>query len=124
LLTSKGQKVDLKVIGKATSTSSGSYSIHPTVALPNGLHNLEVLARSRVAVGAFSFARKVVRGRALVAVDGSASSKPVTANIHMMALPKSAVSRLAVPICTVPKKVRDLGVKWVNVGGLYCRHLS
>jgi hypothetical protein len=54
-----GQKVHLRVIGKATSGSSGGYSIKPTVALPKGLHNLEVLARSKSAVGAFSFGRKV-----------------------------------------------------------------
>ena len=64
-----GQKVQLQVLGKAASTSSGSYAIHPSVVLPKGIHNLEVLARSRVAAGAFSFARKVAQGgRALVAV--------------------------------------------------------
>src|SRR6185437_14568540 len=89
--TSTGGSVRRKVVGKATSSGSGSYAIHPSVTLPKGIHNLEVLAHSSVAVGAFSFPRKVARG-ALVAVDGSASTGPVTANIHMMALPKSALS--------------------------------
>jgi hypothetical protein len=119
-----GQKVKLRVVGKATSTSSGSYSIRPTVALPDGIHNLEVLARSRVAAGAFSFARTVARkGRALVAIDGSASSKPVTANIRMLAIPKSArpaAPRLGVPLCGITsRKVRELGSRLVTVGGLY-----
>src|SRR5215469_15784172 len=57
-----GQKVHLQVVGKATSSSSGSYAIHPSVALPNGIHNLEVLARSSVAVGVFAFSRKVEQG--------------------------------------------------------------
>lgn len=52
-----GQKVHLQVVGRATSSSSGSYAIHPSVVLAKGIHNLEVLARSRVAAGAFSFSR-------------------------------------------------------------------
>jgi hypothetical protein len=86
-----GQKVHLQVIGKATSSSSGRYVIHSSVTLPQRIYNLEVLARSRVAVGAFSFSRRVVRrGRALaVAANGRASTGPVRANIHMMRLPRS-----------------------------------
>jgi hypothetical protein len=120
-----GQKVQLEVLGKAASTSSGSYAIHPSVVLPKGIHNLEVLARSRVAAGAFSFARKAAQGgRALVAVDGSASTRPVTANIHMMALPMSAVPPVPRsgpgPICKpVSTKLKEFGDTWVNVGGLY-----
>jgi hypothetical protein len=48
-----GQKVHLQVIGTAKSTSTGFYTIYPIVALPKGIHNLEVLARSSKAVGAF-----------------------------------------------------------------------
>jgi hypothetical protein len=121
-----GQKVHLQVVGKATSTSAGSYAIHPSVALPKGIHNLEVLARSRVAVGAFSFPRKVAQGgRALVvAVDGSASARPVTANIHMIALPKSEQSAAprsgGGPLCDpVTVKIKEFGPQWVDVGGLY-----
>src|SRR6185437_13627093 len=117
-----GQKVHLQVVGKATSSSSGSYAIHSSVALPKGIHNLEVLAHSSAAVGAFSFPRKITPGGALVAVDGGAKPGPVTANIHMMALPKSALS--AVPrdfnICfTTTKKIREIGPKLVDVGGMY-----
>jgi len=60
-----GQKVNLQVIGRATSSSSGSYAIHSNVALSKGIHNLEVMARSSKDVGAFSFARRVARGGAL-----------------------------------------------------------
>ena len=61
-------------------------------------------------------------GRDLGAVDGSASAKPVTANIHMLAVPKSALS--AVPadfnICfSRVKKLREIGSEEVDVGGLY-----
>jgi len=119
----KGQKVPLRVIGKATSGSAGSYSIHPTVTLPRGLHNLEVLARSRSAAGAFSFARTVA-GKALVAVDGSASTKPVTANIRMLAVPKSALPAVPRggpgPFCKPSStKLKEFGNTWVDVGGLY-----
>jgi hypothetical protein len=120
----KGQKVPLPVIGKATSGSAGSYSIRPTVALPDGLHNLEVLARSSSAAGAFSFARTVTRnGRTLGAVDGNGSTKPVTANIHTMALPKSALSAVPRggpgPFCKPSStKLKEFGNTWVDVGGL------
>lgn len=121
-----GQKVHLEVVGKATSTATGSYAIHPSVALPRGIHNLEVLARSGVAVGAFSFARRVTRrGSALVAVDGSASTRPVTANIHMMALPKSEWSPARHPSGSQPYcpltagKFREFGQRMVDIGGLY-----
>jgi hypothetical protein len=120
-----GQQVHLKVIGKTTSSPSGSYAIHTSVRLPKGIHNLEVLARSRVAIGAFSFSRQVTRrGRALVAVEGNAKPGPVTANIRMMALPKSAVSAIPhpgfPPACmVVPKKVREFGPRLVTIGGLY-----
>lgn len=57
-------KVHLQVVGTAKSTSTGSYAIHPTVTLPRGIHDLEVLAHSGVAVGAFSFARKITPGGA------------------------------------------------------------
>lgn len=117
-----GQKVHLQVVGKATSSSSGSYAIHSSVALPKGIHNLEVLAHSPKAVGAFSFPRKIAAGGRALGVDGSASTRPVTANIHMMALPKSALS--AVPedfnICfATTKKIREIGQELVDVGGLY-----
>lgn len=117
-----GQKVQLQVVGKATSSGSGSYAIRSTVTLPKGLHNLEVLARSSAAVGTFSFARRVGRGgRALVAVDGSASTGPVEVNIRMMALPKSAVPAVPHPglPCILPKKIREFGKKMVDIGGLY-----
>lgn len=119
-----GQTVHLQVVGKATSSSSGSYAIKPNVALPRGIHNLEVLARSRVAAGAFSFARKVARGGlAIVAIDGSASAGPVTANIHMMAIPKSArptVPHPGIPLCAaLSRKIREFGPTMVDVGGLY-----
>jgi hypothetical protein len=119
-----GQTVHLQVVGKATSGSSGSYSIKPTVTLPGGLHNLEILARSRVAVGAFSFPRTVVRkGRALIAVDNTGSSEPATANIRMMAIPKSAlpaVPHFGVPLCGVTsRKIKEFGLEMVDVGGLY-----
>ncbi len=92
--------------------------------MPSGLHNLEVLARSRVAVGAFSFPRTVVRkGRALVAVDASGNTAPVTANIRMMAIPKSALPaspHFGVPLCGVTsRKIREFGLEMVDVGGLY-----
>jgi len=119
-----GQKVGLQVVGRTTSTSTGSYAIHPTVRLRRGIHNLEILARSRVAVGAFSFPRRVARGGlALVAVDGRASSRPVTANIHMMALPRSERSPARSPLIggciPVAIKIRELGNRMVDVGGLY-----
>jgi len=122
-----GQKVSLRVLGKATSTSSGSYAIRSGVTLSKGIHNLRVLARSRVAVGTFAFPVKIVhRGRALVAVpvNGSASSRPVKANIHMMALPKAeqltARRHPSIPYCPpFTYKRRDLGQKWVDIGGLY-----
>ena len=119
-----GQKVGLQVVGRTTSTSTGSYAIHPTVRLRRGIHNLEILARSRVAVGAFSFPRRVARGGlALVAVDGRASSGPVTANIHMMALPRSERSPARSPLIggciPVAIKIRELGNRMVDVGGLY-----
>lgn len=117
-----GQTLHLRIVGKATSGSSGVYSIKPTVKLPGGLHNLEVLARSSSAVGAFNFARTVA-GRALVAVDGSASTKPVTANIRMLALPKSALPAVphpALPVCGLTsRKIKDFGNRLVEVGGLY-----
>lgn len=72
-----GQKVQLQVVGTTKSSSSGSYAIHPSVTLPKGIHNLEVLAHSSVAVGAFSFPRRVARGGALVAVDGGPEVGPV-----------------------------------------------
>jgi hypothetical protein len=117
-----GQKVHLQVVGTAKSTSTGSYAIRSNISLPKGVHNLEVLARSSVAVGAFSFPRKVAQGgRALVAVDGSAQPGPVTANIHMMPLPKSERSPARSPLPCVPiaRKVREFGPRWVDVGGLY-----
>lgn len=121
-----GQKVHLQIIGHATSSSSGSYTIRSTVVLPKGIHNLEILARSSTARGAFAFPRKVVRrGRSLVAVavNGSASTRPVSANIHMMALPKSEQSpsrQPSLPVCpNVAIKMRELGQKLVTVGGLY-----
>jgi hypothetical protein len=62
-------------------------------------------------------------GRALVAVDGSASTKPVTANIRMMALPKSArraAPQLGVPLCAASsRKIKEFGLRMVDVGGLY-----
>lgn len=116
-----GQKVHLQVVGKATSSATGSYAIHSSLTLPKGIHNLEVLAHSSAAVGAFGFTRRVARRGALVSV-GSASAGPVTADIHMMAVPKSALS--AVPedfnICfTTTKKIREIGEELVDVGGLY-----
>jgi hypothetical protein len=118
-----GQKVHLQVVGKATSSNSGSYAIHPSVTLPKGLHNLEVLARSSKAVGAFSFPRKITQGGRALAVDGSASTGPVRANIHMMALPKSAVPAVphpGNPLCQLTsRKTREFGPRWVSVGGLY-----
>jgi hypothetical protein len=118
-----GQKVHLRVVGRTTSSSSGSYAIHPSIALPKGIHNLEVLARSSSAVGAFGFARKVAPGgRALVPADGSASTRPVTANIHMMALPKSEQSAARDPsfACSpIVTKTREFGPRSVTVGGLY-----
>ena len=123
---SVGQKVGLRVLGTATSTSSGSYALRSGVTLSKGVHNLRVLARSSVAVGTFAFPRKIVRrGRALVAVavDGGASSGPVTANIHMMALPKAdqLTARRHPSVCSPSfiVKTRDLGLKWVDIGGLY-----
>jgi hypothetical protein len=118
-----GQKLQLQVIGKATSGSSGGYAIKPTVKLPGGLHNLEVVARSDTAAGSSSFARIVEPGgRDLGAVGGGANSKPVTANINMLAVSKSAIS--AVPkdfnIClSRTKKIREIGQEEVDVGGLY-----
>jgi hypothetical protein len=119
-----GHKVHLKIVGRAISSSSGSYAIHPSVVLPKGLHNLEVLARSGAAVGAFGFPRKVARGgRVLLGVDGSASTGPVRANIHMMALPKAeqlTARHPSIPYCLpYAIKVRELGQKWVDIGGLY-----
>lgn len=118
-----GQKVHLRVVGKTTSSTSGRYAIHASVALSKGIHNLEVLARSSVAVGAFGFARKVTqRGAALLAVDGSAITGPVTANIHMMALPKwerSPVRHPSIGCIPIAVKTRELGQKYVTVAGLY-----
>jgi hypothetical protein len=77
-------------------------------------------------VGTFAFPRKIVRrGRALVAVavNGGASSQPVTANIHMMALPKAEqlTARGHPSVCSPSfiVKTQDLGLKWVDIGGLY-----
>lgn len=121
-----GQKIFLRVLGKATSTSSGSYTLRSGVTLSKGIHNLRVLAHSSVAVGTFAFPRKIVRrGRALVAVavNGGASSRPVTANIHMMALPKAdqLTARRHPSVCSPSfiVKTQDLGLKWVDIGGLY-----
>jgi hypothetical protein len=117
-----GQTIHLQIVGKATSGSSGGYAIKPTVKLPGGLHNLEVLARSGSTAGAFSFARTVA-GNALLALDGSASTGPVTANIRMLALPKSALPAVphpALPACgLLSRKIKDFGNKLVEVGGLY-----
>jgi hypothetical protein len=124
-----GQKIPLRVLGKATSTSSGSYTLRSGVTLSKGIHNLRVLARSGVAVGTFAFPREIVRrGRALVAVavngSASASTGPVRANIHMMALPKAeqltARRHPSIPYCPpFTYKRRDLGKKWVKIGGLW-----
>ncbi len=123
---SVGQKIFLRVLGTATSTSSGSYTLRSGVTLSKGIHNLRVLAHSSVAVGTFAFPRKIVRrGRALVAVavNGGASIRPVTANIHMMALPKAdqLTARRHPSVCSPSfiVKTRDLGQKWVDIGGLY-----
>ena len=59
----KGQTVQLQVVGTATSSSSGNYTIHPSVKLPKGIHNLEILAHSSTAAGSFSFARNGRAGR-------------------------------------------------------------
>jgi hypothetical protein len=49
------------------------------------------------------------------------STGPVRANIHMMALPKSALSAVPHPgvPCIITKKVREFGPRMVDVGGLY-----
>jgi hypothetical protein len=120
-----GQKIPLRVLGHATSVN-GTYKIGSNVSLPKGIHNLEILARSSTARGAFGFPRKIVRrGRSLVAVavNGSASTGPVTANIHMMALPKSAQSpsrHPSNPYC-LPGAIKhaELGKRLVTVGALY-----
>jgi hypothetical protein len=118
-----GQKLHLQVVGHATSSNTGSYAIRTRVKLPGGIHNLEVVARSSTAAGSFSYARMIgPGGRDLGAVDGSTSSKPMTANINMKAIPKSALS--AVPkdfnICFAKaKKIREIGNELVDVGGLY-----
>lgn len=121
-----GQKMRLRILGKTTSSSSGSYTLRSGVTLSKGIHNLRVLARSSVAVGTFAFPRKIVRrGRALVAVavNGGASSGPVTANIHMMALPKAEqlTARRHPSVCSPSfiVKTQNLGQKWVDIGGLY-----
>jgi hypothetical protein len=117
-----GHKVHLKIVGKATSSSSGTYAVHPSVVLPEGLHNLEVMARSSVAVGAFSFPRMIAKGGRALSVGGSASTGPVTANIHMMALPKSGQSPARTPAvaCSpLAVKTKEFGPRWVSVGGLY-----
>lgn len=117
-----GHKLHLQVIGHATSSSSGTYSISPNVALPKGLHNLEILARSHMAVGAFGFPRKVTAQGTLVAVDGHGNPGPVTANIHMMALPKSERTPARSPLFTcspIVTKTKEFGPRMVKVGGLY-----
>jgi len=117
-----GQTKRLQVLGSATSSSSGKYTIRSSVVLSKGIHNLEVLARSSVAVGAFSFPRKVIgRAGALVAVDSSAATGPVTVNIRMRALPRSEVPAVPDPgIClAIIKKTRELGKRLVKVAGLY-----
>ncbi len=119
-----GQHVKTRVIGKATSSSTGTYSIRPTVQLKNGLVNLEVVGRSSKAIGASSFGA-MIHGKTITpaAVASHASEGAVAANIRMMALPKAAVS--AVPQhpgladCAPPIKIRELGRKMVDIGGLY-----
>ncbi len=119
-----GQHVKTRVIGKATSSSTGTYSIHPTVQLKNGLVNLEVVGRSSKAIGASSFGA-MIHGKTITpAAAGSHASKgTVPANIRMMALPKSAVSAVpqhpGIADCAPPIKVRELGRKMVDIGGLY-----
>ncbi len=87
-----GQHVKTRVIGKATSSGTGTYSIRPTVQLKNGLVDLEVVGRSSKAVGASSFGA-MIHGKTIApaAAGGHASEGAVAANIRMMALPKSAV---------------------------------
>ncbi len=70
-----GQHVKTRVIGRATSSSTGTYSIHPTVRLNNGLVNLEVVGRSSEAIGASSFGA-MIHGKAIApAALGSHASK-------------------------------------------------
>ncbi len=119
-----GQHVKTRVIGRATSSSTGTYSIHPTVQLKNGLVNLEVVGRSSEAIGASSFGA-MIHGKKITsaAAASDASKGTVPANIHMIALPKSAVSAVPqhpdIADCAPPVKIRELGRKMVDIGGLY-----
>jgi hypothetical protein len=119
-----GQHVKTRVIGRATSSNTGTYSIRPTVQLKNGLVNLEVVGRSSEAVGASSFGA-MIHGKTITpAAAGSLASKgPVPANIRMIALPKSAGPAVpqhpGIPLCPPPVKIRELGRKMVDIGGLY-----
>ncbi len=117
------QHAHTRVIGRATSSSTGTYSIHPSVQLKKGLVNLEVIGRSSKAAGTYSFGA-MIHGKTITpaAAGSHASTGPVAANIHMMALPKSeqSVMQPAGFACDgTPLKVSELGQKQVDVGGLY-----
>ena len=90
--------------------------------MKNGLVNLEIIGRSSKAVGTFSFGA-IVHGKALTpaAASGKGNTGPVAANIHMMTLPKSAGPAVPHPgnPCVGMRKVRQLGKKFVDIGGLY-----
>jgi hypothetical protein len=118
-----GQQVRTQVIGVATSSSSGTYSIHPTIRSTKGLVNLEVIGRSSKAIGAYSFGA-IIRGNVIAAAMAGAgqNGQPVTANIHMLALPKALQTTANHPAFACPPKAtktRQLGQKMVDIAGLY-----
>jgi hypothetical protein len=101
-----GQTVHLQVVGKATSGSSGSYSIRPAVKLPGGLHNLEVLARSRVGriqLRPEGGAERTCSGRGRWQREHQAGDREYTND----GAPASS------------RKIKEFGLRMVDVGGLY-----